>query len=299
MATDDFRGIIAALLTPFDEAGQVRHAAIKPLVSRLIDEGIAGLFVCGTTGLWWLLSTEERMDIADSALKAVEGRIKVMIHVGAHRTEDSIRLAQHAEQIGADAISALPPTGIPYPPEAVWQHFKDIGASCALPLYLYHLPQVHGDLITMDRFIEALDSIPTLAGVKFSSYQIDHLIELKIKSAGRLNILSGCTEQLLSTLVCGAQGSVCSWYNLLPRLACKISACVADSDLAQARELQHTLIKLIVDIRSKGHHLLCRLVSECGVDVGVPRKPLPRMSDEEYKRLLPDIKQSGLFDWSI
>ena len=294
-----FEGVIPAMLTPFDGSGEVNHTAIRSLIERLVGQGVNGLFICGTTGLWWLLSVDERKRIADTTTEAVAGRVKVMVHIGAVRTHDSVELARHAETAGADAISALPPIGFPYPPDSIWQHFKRIGGSCDLPLYLYHLPQLFGDAITMDRFVQALEDIPTLAGVKFSSYQIDHLLELKIKSQGRLNILSGCAEQLLSGMVCGADGSVCSWYNLIPRLARQIVVSVRSGDLDQARTHQDTLIRLIVDIRGRGHWLLWRLVSELGVTAGQPREPLPGPSEGEFASLMPGITARGLFEWTI
>ena len=101
-------------------------------------------------------------------------------------------------------------------------------------MYLYHLPQVYGDQITVDAFLAALDRMPTLAGAKFSSYRIDDLIELKVKAGDRLNVLSGCSEQLMSAVGAGADGSICTWYNLVPRLGKAIVAAMEANDVATA-----------------------------------------------------------------
>ena len=303
MTTKIFSGVIPALLTPFNQRDEVDYSALEMHITRLIEQGIDGLFVCGTTGLWWLLSDEERMNIVEKTMKICSDKIPIMVHVGTMSTRSSIRLAEHAEGCGAQAISALPPVGFSYPPDSVWEYFKDIAESCGLPLYLYHLPQLFGNLITMDKFIEALDVIPSLEGVKFSAYQIDHLIELKVKSAdslkGALNILSGGAEQLLSAVSCGAAGSVCSWYNLFPRLARKIIDCIHAGDVQKAQAHQDLLIRAIIDIRNMGHGMLWRLVTERGINVGQPRKPLPHLSEKVFESKLPQIKKSGILDWSI
>ena len=299
MNTQKFEGIIPALLTPYNDNDEVNLSAVSALTRRLVEQGVDGLFLCGTTGIWWLLEEEERMKIVETAIEAAEGKIRIMVHVGAQATRSAVRLAVHAEKAGADAISALPPAAFPYPPEAIWGHFRTIGASCGLPLYLYYIPQLHGDIITMDQFVDSLDTIPTLAGVKFSSYQVDRLVELKVKARGRLNILSGGAEQLLSTVSCGAEGSVCTWHNLIPRLTKQIFTAVCKGDLVKARELQDLLIRGIIDIRGKGHDLVHRMVTRRGIAVGHPRKPFPLITDEEFDAIYPAFKKNGLIEWCI
>ena len=294
-----FEGVIPALLTPYDRNDEVNYDAIGKLVNRLLQEKIGGLFVCGSTGEWWYLTQEERMKIADKVLATAAGRTKVMVHVGALSTRSSQQLARHAEKAGADAISVLPPLGLNYPPPVIWSHFKAIGESCSLPLYLYHLPQVYGELITVDKFVEAMDSIPTLAGAKFSSYRIDDLISLRLKAKGRLNILSGCGEQLLSAAVNGADGSICTWYNLIPRLANKILECVKKGDIAEASKHQDLLVAFGMLCVGKAIANLKWLVALRGIDVGRPRLPMPAVTREECEALLPKLRAIGIFDWCI
>ena len=294
-----FTGIIPALLTPFSADNELMLDPIPPLVDRLVGQGIGGLFVCGSTGEWYSMHAPERMQVVEIVMEAVAGRVPVMVHVGANDTRGAIALARHAEQHGADAISALPPAGRPLPSNAVWDHFRALGAACGLPLYLYHLPQIYGDIITLDAFLGAMDTIPTLAGVKFSSYYIRDLIALKLRSAGRLNIISGCAEQLLSATANGAEGSICTWYNVVPRLAIKILDCVRNSDIPGASKHQDILVRYAVSVSQ--NHLACVkfLVGKRGIDVGYPRQPAPRMTDEEFEALYPDVLATGIEEWFI
>lgn len=294
-----FQGIIPALLTPFDNDDEVDCDAIDRLVNRLIEEGVGGLFACGATGEWWALTQDERMRIVDQVVESADDRTKVIVHVGSTSTRFSVELARHAQQAGAAAVSALPPVGSSYSAESVWEYFKAIGASTDLPLYLYHFPRVYGDSITVDRFVDAIDTIPTLGGVKFSSYNIDDLIELKLRANGRLNILSGAAEQLLSGMACGADGSICTWYNLFPRLANKIIECVENGDLESARKYEDLIVRFARLCRS--HYLgnLKWLIGLRGIGVGKPREPMPNPTPDECKERLPQIEATGIFDWCI
>ncbi len=294
-----FSGIIPALVTPFDDQDQVDGKIIESLIERLIQQGINGLFICGSTAEWWVLDAAERKRIAEIAIRTVNGRIPVMIHIGANATRDAIDLARHAEKIGADAISALPPLGRPYPSHAMWGHFQEIGASCGLPLYLYHLPQVYGELITVDRFVQACDEMPTLAGAKFSSYQINHLIELKVRVGDRLNIISGCSEQLMSTLGAGADGNICTWHNIIPRLGTAICERMAANDVEGARKLQHLLVMFGNGSCGNGIAVIKLLVSRQGFPCGPPRKPSPGFSPAEEAAYLARLPEVGIEPWFI
>lgn len=294
-----FEGIIPAMLTPFDKDEEINYDSVAALTDRLIGQGVGGLFVCGSTGEWWTLSQDERKRVLEAVVAAAAGRTKVMVHVGSTSTRFAVELARHAESAGADAVSALPPLGRPYAADEVWAYFKDIGASTSLPLYLYHLPQVYGDTITMDRFLKAMDDIPTLAGAKFSSYRIDDLIHLRVKAQGRLNIISGCAEQLLSAIACGADGSICTWYNVVPRLGKAIFDAVKAGDIARARGLEETLVSFAMLALPKGVGAVKWLATRSGIPAGAPRRPSIDRTPKEYEELLPRIEATGIMEWGI
>lgn len=295
----EFKGIIAPLITPFDSEERVDLDAIDRIVGRLRESGIDGLFVCGGTGEWWALTEEERIVIAERVMDSAEGQVPLMVHVGATTSGSAVRLARHAERIGAAAISALPPTGFAFSADDVWRHFRLIADACRLPLYLYHFPQIYGDAIGIDRFIEEAATIPNLAGVKFSSYQIDDLVHLQNQTDGRLNILSGCAEQLLSGMICGAAGSICTWYNLFPRLAAHLLEQLGDGDLDGARQSQKIIVFLAKSCQAK-HLAICKaLLTLRGIDAGVPRHPIPRVESGEAEEIANEFKTRGYWDWFL
>lgn len=295
-----FSGIIPATITTFHDDETLNLDAMAAVVEHQIGAGVDGLFICGSTGEWWLLNEQERKELAATVVDTAAGRVPVMVHIGANSTAESVCLAKHAEHIGADAISALPPTGRPYPAEAVWDHFRSIGAASALPLYLYHLPQVYGDIITIDRFVDAIDTIPTLAGAKFSSYQIDDLIDLKMKAGDQLNIISGCGEQLMSAIGAGADGSICTWWNLIPKLGQAVTERLEQSDVPGARELQH---KIVAFGRAGLSHAIgfVKLYYQHthGIQAGQCRRPLSPASDEQYQAYRQRVRELDIESYLI
>jgi N-acetylneuraminate lyase len=294
-----FTGIIPALVTPFDKKDRVDLPAFRKLIDRLIELKVGGLFVCGTTGEWWALTQEERMQLTEAAVEAAAGRVKVMISVGCNSTAHAIQLAKHAATAGADAISALPPVARPFSSKLIWDHFKAIGESCPLPLYLYHLPQVYGDLITVDKFLDAMETMPTLSGAKFSSYRIDDMIYLKARAKGRLNIISGCGEQLLSAMINGADGSICTWFNVLPRLGNRIIECLRAKKLDEAARLQEIMVLFGVRCVANNTGNAKWLLAENGLPVGAPRLPMVLPDKAEQAVLRKYLKEIGADEWVL
>ena len=103
-------GVITAMTTPFDEQGKLDLEALRAQTEFLIEKGVNCLYPCGTTGEMFLCSEEERKTIAETVLKTAAGRVTVFVHVGAMTQEETIRLARHAESIGADGIGVVTPT---------------------------------------------------------------------------------------------------------------------------------------------------------------------------------------------
>ena len=104
-----FRGIIPALVTPFDNQGNLDTHAVGPLVEHLIQQGVHGFYVCGSTGEGMHMSIQERKSMLEHVVLAAQRRVPIMVMVGACSLEDATSLARHAETCGADAISSVCP----------------------------------------------------------------------------------------------------------------------------------------------------------------------------------------------
>ena len=164
-------GLIAATFTPFNEDHSINTAMIPTIVEKMINDGLAGIFVCGTNGEGPNLTIDERIKIATEYVKCAKKRIAIIVHVGHTSIAESKKLAAHAQLIGADAISSV--AAFYFKPSSIENLVQCIAETAAaapdLPYYYYHIPSLTGVSIDMIDFLRLGESIPNLVGVKFSS----------------------------------------------------------------------------------------------------------------------------------
>jgi N-acetylneuraminate lyase len=166
-----FSGVIPALLTPHTESGELDTASIAPLVEYLIESGVNGFYVCGSTGEGMSMSVDERKRMLEGVMVACGGRVPVMVMVGACPIKDAVALAQHAHGLGVDAISTVAPGAYTAlglsdeaPPtfDASIAYFTAVGAATPLPFYPYWLSSIGS--LDPRAFLEAMRPVPTFAG---------------------------------------------------------------------------------------------------------------------------------------
>ena len=147
------RGAIAAAVTPMRDGGRhLDDEAFAPLVRYLVEGGIDGLLACGTTGEGVLLSVDERRRVAESFLAARPDGFQVAIHAGAQTTSDTVALAAHALDVGADAVAVIAPPYFPLDAEELTRHFVQVANACdPLPFYLYEFAARSGYAIPIGR----------------------------------------------------------------------------------------------------------------------------------------------------
>ncbi|MCX7935226.1 MAG: dihydrodipicolinate synthase family protein, partial [Planctomycetota bacterium] len=233
-------GLIAAPFTPMLPDGGLHLAAIPAYADFLRRNGMIGVFVNGTTGEGQSLTTAERKAVADAWVAAAKG-LKVFVHVGHVSLAEAQDLAQHAQSVGAFAIAACAPYFFkPASASALAQALAPIAAAAPnLPFYYYHIPAMTGVDVPVAAFLQAAaQSIPNLAGAKFT---YENLLDFQLclrAEGGRFDMLFGRDEFLLAGLALGAQGGVGSTYNFAAPLYVEIIAACKRGDFAAARDLQ-------------------------------------------------------------
>jgi N-acetylneuraminate lyase len=290
------RGILPALLTPMDEEGTlVNHATLERLVEFHIQSGASGFFVCGGTGEGLLLRPPERAAVLKTVLAAVRGRAKVIAHIGALDTPSACELAAHAAGLGVDAIAAVPPIYFKVDQDALYDHYRLIAeAAPGTPIYPYNIPSSTGVEISAAVMARLLE-IPTVGGIKYSSYNLFDMRNIIELAPERLTVLSGFDEVCVAGLAMGAHGAIGSTYNIMPAAFSALYQAMQAGDPAAAQELQfranHVIKALLSAPLIAG---LKAVLSARGFDGGGPRRPQRPLVSQERQQLLDAVAAAGL-----
>lgn len=294
------RNLVAATFTPFHPNGALHLERVQPVIDRVLAQGASALYVCGSTGEGPLLTTEERKAVAHAHVAAAAGRAPVVIQVGHNSIVEARELAAHAQAIGADAISATPPTY--FKPDSM-DNFLACLAEVAsgapqLPFYYYHIPVLSGVKFDMVEFLRlGRDRIPNLRGIKFSDPNLHEMIACVEHDQGAFDILFGVDEMLLAGFAFGARGAVGSTFNFAAPLYRKIIAAFDRGDMAEARRLQSLSAQMVrVIVGHGGRGGLKATMAMIGADCGYSRLPTQTCSAEAWARIREGLERMGLFD---
>jgi len=203
----NFGQVLTAMVTPFDQNGEIDYHATKTLVNYLIDNGSDGLVVAGTTGESPTLSTEEKVALFKFVVETVAGRVPVIAGTGSNNTKASISLTKLTEEAGVDGIMLVTPYYNKPSQEGLYQHFKAIAESTSLPVMLYNVP---GRTVTnlAPETVIRLASIPNIVAVKEASGNLDAMAEIIEKTPSDFSLYSGDDGLTLPVLSIGGAGII-------------------------------------------------------------------------------------------
>ena len=168
--SEPLRGALAASVTPLRSAGgELDEAAFAPLVDFFVAAGLDGILALGTAGEGILLTEDERRVAADLFLQAADTRLRVAVQCGAQTTAETVALAAHAAEVGADAVVVIGPPYFPLDERAQYSHFLAAAAACApLPFYVYEFAATTGYAVAPTVLERLRGAAPNLAGLKVS-----------------------------------------------------------------------------------------------------------------------------------
>ena len=286
-----YKGIFPAFYACYDENGQINLEAVRAFTEYLIEKGVHGLYVGGSSGECIYQSVAERKLVLEHVVKAAAGRIVIIAHVACNNTADSMELAAHAESLGVDAIAAIPPIYFHLPEHAVAAYWNDISSAAPnTDFIIYNIPQLAGVALSSGLLREMLKN-PRVIGVKNSSMPIQDIEMWRDEGA---IVFNGPDEQLLSGLAAGAVGGIGGTYAAMPELYLKIYELFNKGELNTAREIQdeccHVIYKLC-SCRGNMYGVIKAVLRELGApDLGGVRRPLADIvpQDMDTVRLCAD-----------
>ena len=290
-------GLIDAPFTPFKENGDVNLEPIPAYAQMLAKNGLKGVFINGSSGEGYMLTSEERMQIAEAWMAAAPKDFKVIVHVGSCCVRESHRLAEHAQKIGAWGIGAMAP---PFPKvgriEELVKYIEEIACGAPdLPFYYYHIPAFNGAFLPMVELLKAVDGrVPNFAGIKYTFESIYEYNQCRLYADGKFDMLHGQDETILPSLAMGgARGGIGGTTNYNGRCLVGIIDAWKQGDIEKARELQNyaqAVINVICHFRGNivGGKRIMKLM---GLDLGPNRTPFQNITPEEEKRLKAELDE--------
>jgi N-acetylneuraminate lyase len=294
-------GLIAAVHTPMKADGALNLELVPRIVARLAEEGVSGLFVCGTTGESASLTVPERRAVAEAYVAAAKKQLPVVVHVGHNTLAEARGLTAHANEIGAFAVGAAPPSYFkPASPEALADCCAEIAAEAPdLPFYYYHIPSMAGVDPDIPSFVQAVvERVPNFAGLKFTSERLDDYHWCTTFDGGRLNVLFGRDEMLLAGLALGAKGAIGSTYCYAAPLYRRLWDAFDRGDLKTARREQARSVLMIQILRKYGGPRASKTFMKLvGLDHGPVRLPLLALSEAEEGAMKRELEEIGFFEF--
>lgn len=298
-STYKVKGLLAAAFTAYYPTGEVNYEYIPKIVEHLIDIGISGIFVCGTNGEGLSLTIAERKKIASEFVRAAQGRVKIIVHVGHSSIEEAKHLASHAQEINADGFSSVCAFYFkPVNETVLMSSLAEIAnAAPKLPFYYYHIPHITGVNINLENFIPNFSKLANnFAGIKFTSSAI-HEYQDGVQICGEdFDMLFGFDELLLPALSVGANGAIGSTYNYAAPIYLKVIDLFSSGQIELAQQFQYEAVKMIKLIIKYGPIPSQRAIMQMlGFEMGPSRLPLQTLSNEQYDGLKKDLENIGFF----
>ncbi|MCA9981701.1 MAG: dihydrodipicolinate synthase family protein [Anaerolineales bacterium] len=273
-------GVAPALATPMTADGTQLNVAVVPdLVAFLLARGVSGFFVGGTTGEGVLLSNKQRKSLHEAVVEAVDGRVPVLLHVGANTTAEALNLAQHGRDIGADALVAMTPYFITVDDDALFDYFQTLATVAPhRPFLVYDIPQLATNGISPSLLQRLAARVPNFAGIKCSRPDMQMIRQqLDVLPEGLL-YLAGNERIALGSLALGATGLISGLSTAVPEPLVNIVTAFAAGNLSEARLAQHRLNQMLDHIPAGARIGAIKLIlQERGIAVGaaVPPRPMP------------------------
>lgn len=291
----DLAGLYAALPTAFTDDFAYDGEAQKGLARHAVGLGLEGVFVGGSTAEVHQLTLAEREAQLADVLEAVGDRSRCIAHVAAMRMEDALALARTSAELGYVAVASTPPFYTPFKPADRKAFFVELIRATALPVFLYHIPQLTGVTPSHDELLDIL-ALDGIVGMKLSASDIELVQKVKTRMPEKL-VLFGSDQLLLPALAAGADGGVGSTYNLFGRRIVGLRDAVKAGDLRRARQLQAEINQGIGALVAESVFPALKAgLALAGVPCGGCRPPALPLDAAAMARLEKEL--SGLIDRS-
>ena len=285
---EKYHGVIPAFYACYDDDGNISPKRVRALTRYLIDAGVKGTYVCGSSGECIYQSKEERKTVLENVVAEANGRLTIIAHVACNNTADSMELAAHAESLGVDAIASIPPIYFHLPEYGIAQYWNDISSAAPLTDFIiYNIPQLAGVSLTPSLFREMRKN-PRVIGVKNSSMPVQDIQMFKAEGGNNCIVFNGPDEQFISGRIIGAEGAIGGTYGVMPQLFLKADEYLRNNNLVMAREIQYDINQIIYTMcacKGNMYAVIKEILKRNGLNIGSVRLPLTPLTSDDIPKV--------------
>lgn len=279
---EKYQGVIPAFYACYDDEGNVSPERTRSLARHLLEKGVKGLYVGGSSGECIYQGVTERKAVLENVMAEVGGKLTIIAHVACNNTADSQELARHAESLGVDAIAAIPPIYFHLPPYGIAEYWNDISAAAPnTDFIIYNIPQLAGVALT-PALLDEMRKNPRVIGVKNSSMPTQDIQMWKDQGGEDFVVMNGPDEQFISGLAMGATGGIGGTYAVMPELFLKARELFYAGKVGEAAAVQNEICRIIYkmcEAHGNLYAVMKAMLKKQGVDCGGVRKPLPALAE--------------------
>jgi 4-hydroxy-tetrahydrodipicolinate synthase len=289
-----FKGSMVAIITPFTTEGRVDEAKYRQLIEFQIENGTDVIVPCGTTGESATLDYQEHDHVIRICIEQVAKRVPVIAGTGSNSTAEAIALSQHAKEMGADGVLLVSPYYNKPTQEGLYQHYKKIAETVALPQVLYNVPSRTGMNMEAKTTIR-LAEFANVVAIKEASGNITQSGEILAAAGDKIDVLSGDDFLTLPLMACGAKGVISVTANIMPKEVKAMVTAIQEGRWDDARKMHLSMLEIhnamFIESNPVPVKTAASLMGKCGADV---RLPLVDMQQATLAKLKSVMQGYGL-----
>ena len=289
-----FTGAGVAIITPFDESGNINFSELGRIIDNQIANSTDAIIITGTTGESAAMNDEEHKAAIKFAVEHVAKRIPVVAGTGSNDTAYAIQLSQYAEKVGADALLLVTPYYNKCTQNGLVAHYNKIADSVNLPIILYSVPTRTGVSIKPDTYLK-LSAHKNIVAVKEANGDLSAILKTRKLCGDNLAIYSGNDDQIIPILSIGGKGVISVLSNVAPKITHDICQLYFDGKTQEAANLQIDYCDLIDALFCEVNPIPVKTAMNLlGWNAGKLRMPLSEMEDKNLEQLKTALKNHNL-----
>ena len=294
----NFEGTYVAMITPFDNKGDIDEEGFRSNINYLIDKGVNGLVGAGTTGESATITHDEHKEIIEILVDEVDGRVETIAGTGSNSTSEALNLTKFAQDVGVDAALVITPYYNKPQQHALVNHYDTIG-KCDIPIIAYNVPSRTGVNMDVETIVE-IAKIDSIDAVKEASGSVDKVSDIYNALLAEdleddFNILSGEDSLTLPIMAVGGTGVISASANIDAKRMVLMVDSILNDDYNRAFELHNEMLELIRALFIESNPVPVKTsMNLMGLPAGDLRAPLAPMKEENLEVLKKALKNAEL-----